>query len=425
MRLRLQVFVGLALVLALTLFGAWVLAAGMVFRPLVKELDSERVAVAVHFAKLIEQSRHPKRRVDRLATELGVDVRVTRQLPPNALESGRPAQHNGYDALVLRGPGAAVAVAFERYPGDEEWLMVYFQTDLDRPRRQVAVGLMLLAAAAVMLAFVVVRFVFRPLEVATSAMRRVADGELSHRVPEGGAVSDVATTFNTMAGRVEGLVQGQRDLMAAVSHELRTPLTRMRLHLELLPDTPDPAARIDALSRDVTEVDALVGELLESARLHQGVLTLDYAEIDLSELVQSTLASAGLGARTVHVEVSPVVIIADERRLRRCLDNLLSNVARYTPADCTVRVTVQQSDGLTHIEVADNGPGVTAAELQRLFDPFFRAESSRSKSTGGLGIGLMLVRQIAEAHAGTARASSNEDGGLAVVLTLPSEGPQS
>jgi len=422
MRLRLQVFLGLALVLALTLFGAWALAAGVVFRPLVAQLDSERVAVAVHFAELVEKAPHPRRRVEMLADELGVDVRVARELPPHA-ESAREAEHNGRNALVLRGPRAAVAVAFERYPGEEKWLLVAFQTDLDRPRRQVAVGLLLLAAAAVMLAFVVVRFVFRPLELATSAMQRVASGDLSHRVPEGGAVADVADTFNSMAGRVEGLVQGQRDLMAAVSHELRTPLTRMRLQLEMLPDSPDPAPRIDALTRDVAEVDALVGELLESARLHQGVLALEYSEVDLAALVRSSLDRAALGERTVNTDVDAIFVIADERRLRRCVDNLLSNVVRYTPEDCTVRVSAGQADGLTHIEVADSGPGVDAADLPRLFDPFFRAEGSRSKATGGLGIGLMLVRQIAEAHGGTARATQARKGGLAVRLSLPTDGP--
>jgi len=423
MRLRLQVFLGLALVLALTLFGAWALAAGVVFRPLVAQLDSERVAVATHFADLVERSPHPRKRVKMLADELGVDVRVVADLPKEHLDRAVSTEHHGRTALILRGPRAPVAVAVERFPGDERWLLVAFQTDLERPRRRVAVGLLLLAAAAVMLALVVVRFVFRPLEVATFAMQRVAAGELSHRVPEGGAVADVADTFNTMAARVESLVQGQRDLMAAVSHELRTPLTRMRLQLELLPESEESAPRIAALHRDVTQVDALVGELLESARLHQGVLALEYGEVDLRELVYDAVRFADLAPRTLNIHADGTFVIADALRLRRCVDNLLSNVRRYTPSDCLVQVTVTQDDSHTHLTVSDSGPGVDDADLPRLFDPFFRAESSRSKATGGLGIGLMLVQQIAAAHSGTATATLAPEGGLAVRLSLPTDGP--
>ena len=112
---------------------------------------------------------------------------------------------------------------------------------------------LLLTASAVFLAFLMLRFVFRPLEVATTAMQRMAAGDLNHRVPNRGAIAEVADTFNTMATRVQQLVHGQRDLMAAVSHELRT-LTRMRLNLELLSDADDPAPRVKALTNDAVRL---------------------------------------------------------------------------------------------------------------------------------------------------------------------------
>jgi len=224
---------------------------------------------------------------------------------------------------------------------------------------------------------------------------------------------------------VEGLVKGQRDLMAAVSHELRTPLTRMRLMLELLPESRDPAARIAALTADVDEVDSLVGELLESSRLHQGVLALDYGEVDPARVVQRALGAVDLGDREVVLDgTDHPPFLGDERRLLRCLTNLLSNVARYTPPDCTVRVGVASEGGLTWLTVADTGPGVSQADRDRLFDPFFRAEGSRSKATGGLGLGLMLVQQIAEAHGGRAEALAGPEGGLVVRVGIPTDGPQ-
>jgi signal transduction histidine kinase len=424
MRLRLQAFVGLVAVLLLTMFGAWALAAAVVFRPLVRELTSERVAVAVHLAELAERPRVPQHRVKALSENLGLEVRLLDDLTAEQRERGRIFERHGRTVYVLPGPHAPVAVSMADARGDDQWLVVAFQTDLERPRVRVSFGLMVLTLAAVLLAFLILRFVFRPLEVATTAMQQVAAGDLTHRVPTDGAVGEVAVTFNSMADRVQGLVDGQRDLMAAVSHELRTPLTRMRLMLEMLPESNDPTARIAALTADVDEVDGLVGELLESARLHQGVLALEYAEVSPEQLFLRALAAVDLGEREVNLEGTDTpVFLGDERRLLRCLTNLLSNVARYTPESCTVRLAAQADHGTTWLSVEDTGPGVSSADRERLFDPFFRAEGSRSKATGGLGLGLMLVRQIAEAHGGHAEALEGAHGGLLVRVGIPSDGP--
>lgn len=424
MRLRLQVFVGLVFVLLLTMLGAWTLAAGIVFRPLVRELNTERVAVAVHLAELAERPRAKRHKVQALSEDLGLSVRVVDDIPADKRARATVYERHGRQVLVIPGRDAPVAVEFERPPGEQRWLVVEFQANLQQPRSRIAFGLILLTIAGVFLAFVVVRNIFRPLEIATSGMQRVAAGELSHRISTEGAVGDVARTFNTMADRVQGLVTGQRDLMAAVSHELRTPLTRMRLMLEMLPESTDPATRIAALTKDVDEVDSLVGELLESSRLHQGVLALEYDEVSPERVVYRALGSVDLGDRTIELSgLDHAPVLADERRLMRCMTNLLSNVGRYTPADCTVRIFVEDDADLTWFVVEDTGTGVSKADRERLFDPFFRAEGSRSKATGGLGLGLMLVQQIAEAHGGRAEALEGTEGGLCVRVGIPGDGP--
>ncbi len=424
MRLRLQVFVGLVFVLLLTMCGAWALAAGVVFRPLMRELNSERVAVAVHLAEFAERRHAPGQRIQAMSEDLGLEVRMADDIPAGKRSQAKVYERHGRSVLVLPGKYAPVAVPLHLPMGEQKWLIVAFQADLQRPRTQVAFGLLVLTAAATILAFLMLRFVFRPLEVATTAMQRVASGDLAHRVPTRGAISEVASTFNTMAVRVQNLVQGQRDLMAAVSHELRTPLTRMRLMLELLPESSDPKARMDALKSDVDEVDALVGELLDSARLHQGMMALEYTEISPEALMQSALRQVDLGGRAVHVEgQETAAFFGDERRLARCLTNLLSNVVRYTPPTCDVFLRTEAARDQTWLSVEDSGAGVSEADRARLFDPFFRADSSRSKSTGGLGLGLMLVKQIAEAHGGTVEALEGTKGGLLVRVSIPSEGP--
>jgi signal transduction histidine kinase len=261
----------------------------------------------------------------------------------------------------------------------------------------------------------------RPLELASSAMERVADGDLSHRAPAGAdAAGRMGSTFNRMADRVQGLVQGQRDLMAAVSHELRTPLTRMRLQVELMREEDAPPARVDALERDIRAVDELVEELLESARLDQGVLALNEQVFDAGDLFSEALGSVDLGSRPVEVQVpSGLSLEADRKRVLRVVTNLLSNVARYTPPETPTRLSVEAGEHDWVIVVADEGHGVPSAALDRLFDPFFRVESSRSRRTGGLGLGLMLCRQIAEAHGGRITAANRREGGLIVKVTLP------
>jgi signal transduction histidine kinase len=424
MRLRLQVFAGLVFVLLLTMLGAWILAAGVVFRPLMSELNSERVAVAVHLAEIAERRQAPRKRIQAMSEDLGLEVRMADEISPGKRSQAQVYERHGRSVLVLPGRYAPVAVPLHLATGEQKWLVVAFQADLERPRTRVAFGLLVITAAATILAFLILRFVFRPLEVATTAMQRVASGDLAHRVPTRGAIGEVASTFNKMAVRVQNLVQGQRDLMAAVSHELRTPLTRMRLMLELLPESSDPKARIAALKADVDEVDSLVGELLDSARLHQGMMVLEYTEVAPHELMETALKQVDLGKRNVRVEGrETAAFFGDTRRLLRCLTNLLSNVDRYTPPNCDVILRAEQDGGQTWLSVEDAGPGVSEADRARLFDPFFRAESSRSKATGGLGLGLMLVKQIAEAHGGTVEALDSPQGGLLVRVGIPSEGP--
>ncbi len=421
MTLRTRVFGLLVGLLAMTLLAVWTMTTGGVLQPLIAKLEQERVEVAVHIAEQVEAADVPRERFVELQRQLGVRGHFAPTPPPHIRHSTRSLELRGRDVIVMRGPGSPIAVSVAGPRGRQGWMVLLFPADLDAPRRRIAIGLGLLGLMVLAAGVVVVQWMLRPLEVASDAMARVADGDLTHRAPTGAdAAGRMGHTFNRMVDRVEGLVQGQRDLMAAVSHELRTPLTRMRLHTELLREEGADPARIDALERDIASVDGLVEELLESARLDQGVLALQRSPVDLDELFYDALGAADLGSRPVTVEVAPGARAwADRKRLRRVLANLLSNVARYTPADAAVSMSGGVEQGASWMEVSDRGPGVAAESLDRLFDPFFREETSRSRRTGGLGLGLMLCRQIAEAHGGHITARNRPDGGLAVRLELP------
>lgn len=436
MSLRLRVWLSVVGLLALTVLAAWMLTGSVVLGALVGSLTDERVDTAVYVANEVRQEEGPQARIERarqLSRELGVSLRLHEELPDRHGDaSWRAVQRDGVTVFVARGHrGRRAPVLVAMGPdGGAPFLAVRFRTDLEQPRRAVALGLVLLLAAGVLASVAASRWMLRPLELAGAAMQRVADGDLSHRVEATGTdvTGRMGATFNAMADRVQGMVEGQRELMAAVSHELRTPLARMRLQAELLRDAGAPEARIAALEADIAEVDALVGELLESARMHQGQLALRLEEVQLLPLVQDCLAAEDLGARPVTVDVpAELVLPADPARLGRVLRNLLSNIRRYTPPDAavTVRASKVRSEDGGHVilAVADAGPGVPDADLPRLFEPFYRADGASRRATGGLGLGLMLVKQIVQAHGGSVDAMNRPAGGLLVRVVLPLRGP--
>lgn len=419
--LRERLFIALAGLLLVTVLAAWTLTTGAVLRPLFDELRAERVEMAVYIAKELEEAPDPDARAEALSEELA--VRLERA------PSGRPpppgtalVHRGGRRAAVLPGPRAPVAVEVRR-AGRERWLLVHFTADLDAPPRRMGLALLLLLATAVVLAWAVVERALRPLHVATAAMERIAGGELQHRVDERGPVAEVGKTFNHMAEQVQGIVRGQQQWMAAVSHELRTPLSRMRLGLALAKEEAPPGpvgGRLAALDAEVDEMQALIDDLIASARLEQGLVALRPEPTPARELLLEALAAVDLGEREIVIDApDDLVLHVDRAYLRRALVNLLTNVARYTPADARVWLDARVEVDAATLSVEDDGPGLPRGQLDQLFTPFFRAEASRSRATGGLGLGLVVVRQAATLHGGAAGAAAGARGGLRVWLRIP------
>jgi signal transduction histidine kinase len=223
-------------------------------------------------------------------------------------------------------------------------------------------------------------------------------------------VAELARSFNQAAGRIEQLVASHKTLLAHVSHELRTPLTRMRMALELLPgeDRPELKAR---LAKDIGELDGLIGELLLASRLDALEGLAAPRDVELLALAAEEAAEHG-----AEVGGEPVTIRGDPRLLQRLLRNLLQNARRHAGGSA-VEVTVRPLDGGARLRVADRGPGVPEAERERIFEPFYRPAGT-TQTGESVGLGLALVRQIAQRHGGTARCLAREGGGTVFEIDL-------
>ncbi|CAN5904470.1 hypothetical protein BH11PSE8_BH11PSE8_36880 [soil metagenome] len=277
----------------------------------------------------------------------------------------------------------------------------------------VILGVLFIAVAAG--AFPVVRRLTRRLESLKQGVEQFGAGQLSHRVEVSGRdeVAAVATSFNTAASRVEALVRSHQSLLANASHELRSPLARMKMAVSMLGDAA-PVQR-DKLKREidtnVAELDALVEEVLLASRL-DAAQTVDVTErVDLLALAAEEAANVD-----ATVDGAAITVDGEERLLRRALRNLLENARRYGGSD--IEVVIEVVGPRVEVRVCDRGPGVPEALRERIFEAFYRLPG-HAEQAGGVGLGLSLVKQIAERHGGSVRCEGREGGGSCFVLSLP------
>jgi len=249
-----------------------------------------------------------------------------------------------------------------------------------------------------------------------SELARVASelgaGNLKSRfqlhVRDSGDVVLLGVVFNDMADRIERQIADQRELLAGVSHELRTPLARIRLLIELLREGASPA-RLDEIEREVLEIDSLVGELLASSRMDFSAPSL--RPLDAVDVAKRSLERAGLSADLVEA-TGKIDLQADPTLLARALANLIDNARKHGGG--LVKLRVIASEEAVAFEVDDSGPGVPAEDPEQIFRPFAPRVDGQPREHGSLGLGLALVRRIAEAHGGRAYAQNRPEGGARV-----------
>jgi signal transduction histidine kinase len=282
--------------------------------------------------------------------------------------------------------------------------------------------LSLVAVAVALAIYPIVRRLTHRLEALQRNVERWGNGDLSVRMPTGGRdeVGFLASVFNKAAEQIETLVKtrealltSQKSLLANASHELRSPLTRIRMGLELMGHTPSPVAR-NEISRNIGELDQLIDEILLASRLD--AKEADLGTVETVELVGLAAEECARTQATLDVEVSSVVVPGVAKLLRRVVRNLLENARRYGAGEVTL--LIRTADGQAIIEVCDRGPGVPEALQERIFEPFYRLPGA-SEREGGVGLGLALVKSIAQRHGGSVKCSNRPDGGACFEVRLP------
>ena len=347
-------------------------------------------------------------------------------LPRGGLAAPHEAMRGPRGGMMGRGPGAGMmarglpVLRTEVQLRDGRWAR--FDAELpaapDALPWRLVLTLAVLLAAMLLLSYVAVRWVVRPLHVLAGAADALGQ-DLEHApLPEDGPreVRQAARAFNTMQRRLSGFINDLTRVLTALSHDLKTPLTRLRLRAELL-DDDDQRERFEA---DLREMETMVVQTLEFMR---GLGHNARVPVDVNGLLatlQADSAAMGRNLRTEGQAAAPCV--ADASMLKRALGNLVDNACAYGGS---ATIKVQDSADRLELQVLDDGPGIPESQLEQVFEPYFRLEASRSRATGGTGLGLGIARNIARSHGGDLVLRNCPEGGLVAVLTLPRRGAES
>lgn len=282
-------------------------------------------------------------------------------------------------------------------------------------------GIVILAVGA----FLTARSILRPLSELSRAAQALGAGDLRVRagLTRADELGDLGRAFDEMAERVQRLLHTEKELLANVSHELKTPLARIRVALDIAAEGGPDAARssLAEIAVDLSELEAIIEDILTATRLQLvegstgAALPLRLTRVSPEQLAQQ----AAQRFRSLHperpltldVERGLADVRADPVLFRRVLDNLLENAHKYCPDPARpIRLGAESADARIRFQVQDQGMGIASADLPRLFSAFFRGERSRSRAAGGVGLGLTLVKQIVDAHAGTVHVESDAYG---------------
>ena len=378
----------------------------------------------------------------RLSSDSNLDGRLQFQIQPIRRAGGGPTSSTDdneipvytteldLDAIARSATfdTGSEAYTIQAEPGFIEAYEADRRGTIDTINRQVSAAAVGVALVAMVAAVWLSRRIVQPVEELTAAARRLESGDLSRRV-EVTSTDEIGTlgqAFNAMAASIERNHDLRRQMTSDVAHELRTPLNNVSGYLDAIADgvvEPD-AAVIASLQEEAGLLVRLVNDLEQLSLADTGRQVLHIQPLDLVGVVERAVALVVPRARSrgiliqAHFQRVPVVD-GDGDRLGQVVRNLLENAVTHTPDGGRITVTIRPGENTAVLEVRDSGPGIAPEHLPLIFERFYRADPSRTRATGGAGLGLAIVRQLVEAHGGTVTAANAESGGAVFTVELP------
>lgn len=442
-RLLVQVYLHGILLLGLAA-GASFLVGSYLIKPAIDGPTRPSTAwIAWHVASLLDEPERLASELSDLRDRMHIEVSIFEAdgrrlvsnaakppgpLAPEELERlrGKPTQfEDGSGVVAVAGPDAAVA----------RYVRIAYPTPslpLGTAAGQLAAALAVIALASMPLA----RSISAPVERLAQLTRAFGAGELTVRAggDRGDEIGDLGRAFDEMADRIVALRRSEKELLANVSHELRTPLARMRLALELARDGDTARAKsyLADIEEDLAELEPLLDDIMTAARLdlargvgQDAAPPLRRQPLPSAELLDAACTRFARRFPERQLRYTPgtelPALEADPALLRRVLDNLLDNAAKFSDPNDVIELesTASPEAAALDIRVRDHGIGIETDDLERVFEPFFRTDRSRSRATGGVGLGLAVVRRILLAHGGSVSVESSRSNGTCFHVRVP------
>lgn len=276
-------------------------------------------------------------------------------------------------------------------------------------------------------------YLTKPLRSLGMAAKSIATGKLNTRVGHfrghnKDEIAELSNEFDRMAEQLEAMVNSKERLLQDISHELRSPLARLNIAMGLGKNKTGTLAEAEfnRMELESSRLNSLIGEILDFARLQENSTKLNLSMTDIPELIAEIIKDANYefgkdAVRIITGIVEPCVLQVDKRLIHRAIENVVRNALHYSPEDKPAIICIYHSTDKkqVHIEISDRGPGVPADQLSKIFNAFYRVDTSRTKKTGGYGLGLAIASRAVALHHGEIIAQNNEHGGLSVRITLP------
>jgi signal transduction histidine kinase len=418
-----SVFVRLIAVMVALAIVSLAMIASFYFFVLLPGLHASMDGFVRQHVRSIAEAMPDSTAARRLATTLEMDVRYEGPGGSWSTDPRLPSADSLQSGLAFRrNPHALLGRAYyiTRAPQGGRYVFARsFGRHVYAAHTHMLLVLLVILIVVFGIAYFVLRNTLRPLRSLGEGVARLSEGDFDTVVPEhrGDEFGVLTRAFNRMTGRIKDMMRARDQLLLDVSHELRSPLTRLKVALEMQP----PGTARASMQSDVAEMETMVTELLELERLRDG-RGIQVTPVDLTELAREVVGGFADRPPGVLLEVNPVPVAigVDRDRVRTVLRNVIENAVKYSLQDSRpVEVRVSETAAAVIVRVSDDGPGIPVEERARLFEPFHRVDRSRSRRTGGYGLGLSMCLRIMEAHGGGITVDDRSPRGAVFVLTFP------